>query len=79
MDSTEPIGRAGGGAYSSKSAHLEWFEVAGNRIEDITMSVLTADAGESDFYSMGLIGGGLLRNFRLVFDYANRRVAIRDL
>ena len=69
-------GHGAGGAFEHRLDHLDWFELAGRRIDDLTIILSTGDDGEADPYSLGLIGGGLLRLYRLVFDYSRKRVAI---
>jgi len=68
-----------GGAFQSRLDQIAWFELAGERLDDLTIILSTAEDGEADPYSLGLIGGGLLRLYRLVFDYPNKRVAIIPL
>ena len=72
-------GRGAGGEFHSRLDQIAWFELAGERMDDLTIILSTAEDGEADPYSLGLIGGGLLRLYRLVFDYPNKRVAIIPL
>lgn len=72
-------GHGAGGSFERRLDHLDWFELAGEHVDDLTIIVSTAADGEADPYSLGLIGGGLLRLYRLVFDYPNKRVAILPL
>ena len=72
-------GRGAGGAFEHRRDQLAWFELSGERFDDLQVIVSTAEDGEADAYSLGLIGGGLLRLYRLVFDYSNRRVALISL
>ncbi len=75
-DSPTTTGHGAGGSFEHRLEDLAWFEFAGERLNDLTILVSTAEDGEADPYSLGLIGGGLLRLYRLTFDYSNKRVAI---
>lgn len=65
-----------GGTRPSRKGKLAWFELAGHRFE--SPEVEFAGAGEgafSDMYTLGNIGAGFLKEFRIVFDYGNKRIA----
>lgn len=75
-------GRSGGvgGSRPSRRGKITWFELAGRRFE--SPEVEFAGAGEgafSDVYTLGNIGAGFLKAFRIVFDYGNKRVAFAPL
>lgn len=74
----ESTGRGGGGEFQHRPGELEWFELCKDRLSDVPIVLSTAEDGETDPYSLGLIGGGLLRNKRVLFDYSRKRVAILD-
>jgi Aspartyl protease len=67
-------GPAGGAA--AHHGELAWIELGGLRIEAVPTVFLTGHGGETDPYSVGLIGGGILRRYRIVFDYSRQRVAL---
>ena len=69
-----------GGSRPARRGKLAWFELAGHRFE--SPEVEFAGAGEgafSDVYTIGNIGAGFLKAFRIVFDYGNKRVALAPL
>lgn len=69
-----------GGSRPSRSGRLAWFELAGHRLEDLDVEFASAGEGAfSDVYMAGNIGAGILRNYRIVFDYGNKRVALEPL
>ncbi len=72
----DSTGRGAGGMFQHRREELAWFDFAGRRQEPLSVLVSTAPDGEADPYSLGLIGGELLSPFRVVLDYAGRRVAI---
>jgi hypothetical protein len=69
-----------GGSQASREGRLAWFELAGTRFESPEVEFAAARQGAfSDAYTAGNIGAGFLREFRIVFDYANRRIAFQRL
>ncbi len=69
-----------GGSQESRTGKLAWFELAGRHFEGLDVEFSGARRGAfSDVYTMGNIGAGLLREFRIIFDYGNRRVAFAPL
>jgi outer membrane lipoprotein-sorting protein len=69
-----------GGSQASREGRLAWFELAGTRFESPEVEFAAARQGAfSDAYTAGNIGAGFLREFRIVFDYSNRRVAFERL
>ncbi|HEX8500468.1 MAG TPA: retroviral-like aspartic protease family protein [Pyrinomonadaceae bacterium] len=65
-----------GGAKASREGRLAWFELAGHRFESPEVEFTGAREGAfSDVYTAGNIGAGFLRQFRVVFDYGDRRIA----
>jgi hypothetical protein len=74
---TTPTASGGvGGMVTAKQGTLEWFEIGGHRMEKV--SAVFATKGHGAFanpYTLGNIGGGLVRPFVLVFDYQRGRIA----
>jgi hypothetical protein len=69
-----------GGSGESRTGKLALFEFAGRRFESLDVEFSGARQGAfSDVYTTGNIGAALLREFRLVFDYGNKRVAFAPL
>lgn len=65
-----------GGAAVEKRGKLAWLDLGGRRFENINASFSTATDGvHSEDDADGVIGMELLKEFRLVIDYANRRIA----
>jgi hypothetical protein len=65
-----------GGAFSSTVSPLEWVCLPdGDPYKDVPCVFGLGDDGETDHYSLGLLGGGLLRNYRLVMDYSRYQMA----
>jgi len=74
--------RAGGvgGVRPSRKGKLTWFELAGHRFEAPEAEFAAPGSGAfSDVYTVGNIGAGFLKAFRIVFDYGNKRVALMPL
>jgi len=69
-------GQGAGGAVPLAMGELEWIEVLGRRFESVTTAFSTEEDGEADPYSVGLLGNGVLREVRIVLDFARRRMAI---
>lgn len=64
-----------GGYVNIKSGELAWFEIAGKRTEKVEADFATEAKGSfADPWSMGNIGGGLLRPWVLVMDYTKGRI-----
>ncbi|MFT7484678.1 MAG: putative aspartyl protease, partial [Candidatus Paceibacteria bacterium] len=65
-----------GGSFSSTVSLLEWVRLPiGAPYKDVPCVFGLGDDGETDPYSLGLLGGGLLRNYRLVMDYSRYQMA----
>jgi hypothetical protein len=75
----ESAGEGAGGRFERRLSHFDWFELAGDRTDDLPIILSTAPDGERDPYALGLVGGGLLRLYRLVFDVTRKRVALLPL
>ncbi len=75
-DTTETLAGGVGGNVSAKSGKLKYFELGGHRTEDIEATFATTAKGafNSDD-TLGNIGGDLLKPFKIVFDYQNKRIA----
>ncbi len=66
-----------GGNITAKKGKLKYFELGGHRTNDIEVTFATANKGafnSSD--TLGNIGGDLLKPFKMVFDYQNKRIAL---
>jgi len=72
-------GHGAGGTFHHRLDHIDWFEMGEEHLDDFTIILSTAPDGEADPYSLGLIGGGLLRLYRLIFDYQNKRVVFIEI
>ena len=69
-----------GGTVAGKRGKIDWFELAGRRYEKPSVEFSLAEVGAlTDEYSLGNLGQGFLDDFRLVFDYANKRLAFLPL
>ncbi|MCW5946515.1 MAG: aspartyl protease family protein [Fimbriimonadales bacterium] len=65
-----------GGMTPARQGRIEWFELGGERFENPSVTFSQSKVGPlSDAYTIGNIGQGFLRPFKLVFDYPNRRMA----
>jgi hypothetical protein len=73
---TQPSSAGGvGGSVSVRTGMLESFKLGGHDFGTIRASFTVEDQGAfSDDYTMGNIGGQLIKPFTLVFDYANQRM-----
>lgn len=73
--------RGAGGTASAMARTLAWFELAGQRIEEVDVLVARPGAGAlgdpEPGAVAGLIGMGLLRDFTVAFDYPRRRLRAR--
>lgn len=68
------------GSQASRTGRLAWFEFAGRRFAALDVEFASSGEGVfSDLYTTGSIGAGLLREFRIVFDYGKRRAAFLPL
>jgi hypothetical protein len=69
-----------GGSHASRAGRIAWFELAGQRFDNVDVEFTgTREGAFSDVYTAGNIGAGVLREFRVVFDYGNRRVAFERI
>lgn len=65
-----------GGMQQARAGTVAWFEIAGRRFENVEAQFSLAKSGAlADAYTLGLVGVGILREFRLVFDDPHRRIA----
>ena len=65
-----------GGRVAAKSGKLAWFELGGVRTDNLTAVFAAENKGAfADQYTLGNIGGDLLKPFRLVTDYQHDRIA----
>lgn len=65
-----------GGMVKAKKGKLQYFEIGGHRMENVEAEFATTKQGafnSSD--TLGNIGGELVKPFRMVFDYQNKRIA----
>jgi hypothetical protein len=74
---TNPSMAAGvGGAIPAREGELAWFEIAGRRHEHVEATFISDGKGAlADPYTLGNLGGELLKPFRLVMDYQKGRIA----
>lgn len=74
---TKSLQRGFNGTVESRTGELKYFEMAGKRWEDVQAIFSTSDEGvHRSGYLAGNLGHGLLRAFRIVFDYPNDRIAM---
>jgi hypothetical protein len=65
-----------GGMIKAKQGYLRDFTLGGHRHEKVSATFATVKAGAfNSTDTLGNIGDGLLRPFRIVFDYQNQRIA----
>lgn len=65
-----------GGMVQAKKGKLKYFELGGHRVENIEATFATANKGAfNSADTLGNIGSDLLKPFKLVFDYQNKRIA----
>lgn len=65
-----------GGMVKSKKGTLKYFEIGGHRMDNIEATFAITDKGAfNSADTLGNIGGDLLRPFKMVFDYQNKRIA----
>jgi hypothetical protein len=79
-DVTKGFGGGVGGQAEARDGKLEWFELAGHRFEDRSVSFSLAEHGAfTDRYTLGNIGQDFLAPFRIVLDYPGDRIAFVPL
>lgn len=65
-----------GGMLKAKQGKLKYFELGGHRTEDIEATFATARQGAFESTeTLGNIGGELVKPFRVIFDYQQKRIA----
>ncbi|MCC6970777.1 MAG: aspartyl protease family protein [Phycisphaerales bacterium] len=65
-----------GGAIKAKAGTLAWFSIGGQRLEKLAATFALENKGAFANPDIdGNIGAGILRNFKLVFDYPHQRMA----
>lgn len=65
-----------GGTIKAKAATLDWFTIGGQRLEKLAATFALENKGAFANPDIdGNIGAGILRNFKLVFDYPHERMA----
>lgn len=66
-----------GGFTAVKNGTVESLEIAGAKLTDVEAAFHVGAVGNTaETYYAGFVGGRVLANYRLVFDYANERVAL---
>lgn len=64
------------GTFTMPRGTIEWVEFGGRRFESVTTEFSTRTTGVlADPYTAGIIGNELLKEFKLVIDYPNSRIA----
>lgn len=65
-----------GGMVKAKKGKLKYFQLADEKFENVEATFATVNKGAfNSADTMGNIGGDLLKPFKLVFDYQNKRIA----
>lgn len=65
-----------GGAIRAKAGNLAWFTIGGQRLDALPVTFALENKGAFANPDIdGNIGAGILRNFKLVFDYPHQRMA----
>jgi hypothetical protein len=65
-----------GGRIKTREGKLSYFELAGQRFDNVVATFALESKGAfNSADTMGNIGGALLKPFRIVFDYQNKRIA----
>lgn len=65
-----------GGMVKVKKGKLKYFQIADEKFENVEVTFATASQGAfNSADTMGNIGGDLVKPFKLVFDYQNKRIA----
>ena len=73
---TDSLAGGVGGVVKTKKGNLAWFELGGKRIENVAAEFAMESKGAfADPYTLGNIGGVLLKPFILVTDYRHNRIA----
>jgi hypothetical protein len=74
---TKPTVQGGvGGMIAAQQGTLKYFEVGGHRSENVAATFVTQAKGAfATPYTLGNIGGGLVKPFKLVMDYQHNRIA----
>lgn len=79
LDGRETTESSMGGVGSQvkvRQGKLKYFELAGHRVDDVTADFATENKGAfSSTDTMGNIGGAMVKPFKIVFDYQNKRIA----
>lgn len=66
-----------GGTGKASVGDLEWFEVGGHRVAPLRATFSLTETGAfSNARALGNLGTGMLRPFRVVFDYSRSRLAL---
>lgn len=69
---TRPVQAQGiGGPVEMVIGSLDWVELAGSRSENVPAAFSIGFDGESDPYSLGILGGSVVGAFNIVLDYRN--------
>jgi hypothetical protein len=75
-ETTESSSGGVGGRIKTRKGKLSYFELAGHRFDDVVATFALESKGAfNSADTMGNIGGALLKPFRIVFDYQNKRIA----
>jgi hypothetical protein len=65
-----------GGSISMARGRIAWFEISGHRFVEPEVNFSLAKTGVlANAFSAGNIGGAFLRQFRIVFNYGERKIA----
>jgi hypothetical protein len=72
----ETISGGVGGMVKARKGTLKYFELGGNRTENVTATFATQKAGAfNSTETLGNIGHDLIKPYKIVFDYQNKRIA----
>ncbi|HQR07571.1 MAG TPA: retropepsin-like aspartic protease [Gemmatales bacterium] len=75
-ETTETSAGGVGGNVTAMSGKLKYFELGGHRTDDIEATFATTTKGAfNSADTLGNIGGDLLKPFKIVFDYQDKRIA----
>ncbi len=75
-ETSDTVAGGVGGMLKAKKGKLKYFELGGHRSEDIEATFATARQGAFDSTeTLGNIGGDLVKPFRVIFDYQQKRIA----
>ena len=67
------------GAVQLQAGHLDWVEFGGQRFEQLPALFATEGTGTvADRLRDGIVGMDLMRNFRIVFNYRQQRIAMLE-